>query len=109
MISKKITYFSFPGAKESLVESKDSLAKKIEFEGMPNQFYAKYSTSGMDSGQLCNPNSPLYNPINQTKFHSETGKYHYEWKKVKEEIFELYLSFLKTGNVAYIRQAERVQ
>jgi hypothetical protein len=41
--------------------------------------------------------------------HPVTGRDRWEWAAVGEDSFDLYVKFLRTGNAAHLRNAERVQ
>jgi hypothetical protein len=55
----------------------------------------------------------IYNPIGMfsegqsNKFLSKIGKKAWEFKGVSPRVFELYINFLKTKNIAWLRNAER--
>lgn len=72
------------------------------------RFFIKQSTSGPSSGS-----GILYNPVNDfltaenRRFDAQRGLKRYDFKAASEKKFELYMQFLKTENLAYLRNAER--
>lgn len=59
------------------------------------------------------PHGKLYNPIGlysegtANKFVAKFGKKTWEYKQVSLRVFELYVNFLKTKNIAWLNNAER--
>lgn len=59
------------------------------------------------------PNGQLYNPTgmfaegNHNKFLAKLGKPQWKFTKVNSKVFELYLNFLKTKNIAWLNNAQR--
>lgn len=59
------------------------------------------------------PYGKIFNPIGifsegrSNKFLKRSGKPEWQFKEVNSRVFELYLSFLRTKNIAYINLAER--
>ena len=49
----------------------------------------------------------MYSEGKNTQFLSRSGKNEYEFKKVSKEIFDMYLNFLSTKNLAWLNNAER--
>lgn len=78
-------------------ESKHTLAKRIN-----NKFYIRVGTYGR-----------IYNPIGMfsegksDKFVAKVGKKEFDFKEVNQKIFDLYLNFLSTKNIAWLNNAER--
>lgn len=71
------------------------------------RYWLKYATGGPDAGHLYNPQSPTFNAGQARRFRPESGRAQYEFRRVTKESFDLYLRFLRTGNLANLRQAER--
>jgi hypothetical protein len=82
----------------------NAVAKKISTEEA-NSFYVKRGTSGLEATRLLNVNSMWYDK--DKVFNKKIGKNVFEYSKVTETCFNLYLRFLQTKNVAYLRNAER--
>jgi hypothetical protein len=82
-------------------KSKHIYAKKMKQNGKTN-FFVKASKQGK-----------LYNPIgmfsegNHKRINKLTGSNEYNFKRVNLRIFELYISFLKSRNLAWLNNAER--
>lgn len=81
----------------------DCLAyKKTITESKEPHYYIKVGVHGK-----------IYNPIGMfsegrsNKFLSKIGKNEYNFTRVNKKIFDLYTSFLKTKNLAWLNNAER--
>jgi hypothetical protein len=84
--------------------SRDSdlvLAKKVIIEGN-TKYYIKVGTYG----KIFNPIG-LYSEGKENKFLSKIGRKEFDFKEVNPKIFDMYLSFLKTKNLAWLNNAER--
>lgn len=66
------------------------------------QFYLKVGTYG----KIFNPIG-MYSEGKQNKFLSKIGKDEYVFQRVNVKVFEMYLNFLKTKNIAWLNLAER--
>lgn len=77
-----------------------------------------YAKSMNSNGQTkyyikCNRYGKLYNPTgmfmegNHKRFNKMIGSNEFNFKRVNLRIFELYLSFLKSKNIAWLNNAER--
>jgi hypothetical protein len=59
------------------------------------------------------PNGRIYNPIgmfsegNHNKFLAKLGKPEWKYTKVNQKVFDMYLNFLRTKNVAWLNTAQR--
>ena len=55
----------------------------------------------------------VYNPIGMysegrhTKFLTKAGKKEYDFKQVPQKVFDMYLRFLRSKNIAWLNNAER--
>ena len=65
-----------------------------------------YFVKGNRYGKLFNP-SGMYSEGQHKRFNKLTGSDEFQFKKVSLRVFELYTSFLKTKNVAWLNNAER--
>ena len=78
------------------------MAEKITYTDGRQAFYVRVGTYGK-----------LYNPIGMysegrlKKYMAKFGKKEWTLKKVNPKVFQLYVSFLKTKNVAWFNNAER--
>jgi hypothetical protein len=83
-------------------ENEFVVAKTIKNGSRPTKFFVKVG-----------PHGKLYNPIGlfsegkNNKFLAKIGKKEWEFKEVNQQIFDLYLSFLSTKNIAWLNNAER--
>jgi hypothetical protein len=76
-------------------------AKAINAEGE-----TKYFVKCNRYGKLFNP-SGMFTEGNHKRFNKMIGSNEFNFKRVNLRIFELYTSFLKTRNVAWLNNAER--
>ena len=78
------------------------MAEKITYNDGREAFYVRVGTYGK-----------LYNPIGMhsegrlKKYMAKFGKKEWTMKKVNPKVFEFYVSFLKTKNLAWFNNAER--
>ena len=57
-------------------------------------------------GRIFNPMG-LYSEGKENKFLSKIGKNEYNFTKVNQKVFDMYLNFLRTKNIAWLNNAER--
>lgn len=108
---KKVEYFTMLGDHNHIdsdnrpranSETNLVVAKTIQYNDKPVRFYVKIG-----------PHGKLYNPIGMysegqnNKFLSKIGRKEWEFKEVNQQIFNLYLNFLTTKNIAWLNNAER--
>jgi hypothetical protein len=81
-------------------ETADVFAKKII--GNTTKYFIKIGLYGR-----------IYNPIGaysegrHTKFLTKTGKKEYDFKQVPQKVFDMYINFLRSKNIAWLNNAER--
>ena len=93
-------------ANECSAEDVTSIAKKsIDAVLNSEKFWIKICNNGINSGKFFDPLSNLEEELKN--YESHTGRYRYAYKSVSRECFDLYLSFLKTKNSAFLKNAER--
>lgn len=91
------------------VDEPSCIAKQVFNDTLcENQYYLKRCMVGADAGKLYDPLSTNFNINNTNRFYTDRGQHHYEFKKVSEEAFRLFSSFIETKQPAFCRQAERV-
>lgn len=83
-------------------ENNKVVAKTVTTDNKPSRYYIKVGTYG----KIYNPIG-LYSEGNNTKFLSKIGRKQFEFKEVNNNIFNLYLNFLTTKNIAWLNNAER--
>lgn len=88
-----------PRAKE---ENGSVVAKSVQTDNKPFRYYIKVGTYG----KIYNPIG-LYSEGKNSKFLSKIGRKQFEFKEVNQKIFDLYLNFLTTKNLAWLNNAER--
>jgi hypothetical protein len=62
-------------------------------------------TRGIDSGLFFNPLNHHHDDL--VRFDSHTGKLRFCWREVSRTSFDQYVQFLKSGNQAMLRMAQR--
>lgn len=82
-------------------ESKNVVAKSTSKNNL-NKFYIKIGTYG----KIFNPMG-LFSEGKNEKFIAKIGKKEFEFKEVNQKVFDLYLNFLSTKNLAWLNNAER--
>ncbi len=65
------------------------------------------NSKGADAGFMVNPQSIYYNEAILTSLDKQRDKAMIELREVEQETFDYYFKFLETGNVTYLRHAER--
>jgi|LakMenEpi03Aug12_release.lakeMendotaPanAssembly.Ray.scaffolds.fasta_scaffold379737_2 hypothetical protein len=78
------------------------VAKSIKVEDRPKRFYVKVG----NHGRIFNPIG-LFSEGTHTKFLSKIGRKEWEFKEVNQKVFDLYINFLTTKNIAWLTNAER--
>jgi hypothetical protein len=87
---KSLTKGYGSGGKEVDFNSDSCIAKELyDRDTKKNYFYVKFGVAGYSSGTYLNP----YNPDSRTTF---------EFRRVDETQFELYLKFLRTRSERYL-------
>lgn len=102
-------YYTALGDHESIdedgnprVNNKENCLAYIRENDKDKQYYIKVGTYGK-----------IYNPIGlfsegkSKKFLSKIGKNEYTFSKVNQKVFDLYVNFLRTKNIAWLNNAER--
>lgn len=79
----------------------EAYAKKVILNGK-TKFYIKTGAYG----KVYNPIG-LYSEGTAAKFLAKTGKPAWQFKEVNGRIFDMYVSFLRTKNLAWLNNAER--
>jgi len=82
-------------------ESSKVVAKSVYKNGN-NKFYIKIGTYG----RIFNPIG-LFSEGKNEKFIAKIGRKEFEFKEVNQKVFDLYLNFLSTKNIAWLNNAER--
>lgn len=85
-----------------LDDENKSLAKCVSVGDRPPRFYIKVGTYG----KIYNPIG-LYTEGQSEKFLAKIGRKQFEYKEVNQKVFEMYVSFLTTKNLAWLNNAER--
>ncbi len=77
------------------------LAKSVSGEGSTRYFIKTGAY-----GRICNPIG-MYTEGTENKFLSKIGKDEWTFKEVNSSVFDQYVSFLRTKNIAWLTNAER--
>jgi hypothetical protein len=72
-----------------------------------DKYYIKCGNSPGKHGTFYNPLDILARGDDLTRFDQMSGKYFYEFREVKKDSFDNYVTYLKTKRQAYFREAER--
>jgi len=103
-----ITHYTVIGDHDSIQDNKPitnderkSLAKTIETNGN-TRYFVKIGAYG----KLYNPIG-MYSEGKDKKFLSKIGKNQFEFKQVNMKVFDLYVEFLRSRNVAWLNNAQR--
>lgn len=83
-------------------EVSDKVFAKKNISDTKIRYYIKVGTYG----KIYNPIG-LYSEGTENKFLSKIGKRAWEFKEVNNRIFDMYINFLRTKNIAWINNAER--
>jgi hypothetical protein len=103
------TYYTLLG-KHSAVDQNgyplvDNKEKSMAYTKNINNNIQYYLKVGL-YGKIFNPMG-LYSEGRQNKFLSKIGKNEYNFTKVNQKVFDMYLNFLKSKNIAWLNNAER--
>lgn len=82
-------------------ETPSTFAKSITKNDI-TKFYIKTGTYG----KIYNPMG-MFSEGKENKFNAKIGKKEYDFKQVNQRIFDLYVTFLSTKNIAWLNNAER--
>lgn len=87
---------------DPVVSSQEKALAYSRISSKNKQFYIKVGLYG----KIYNPIG-LYSEGKSNKFLSKVGKQEYNFVKVNNKVFDMYLQFLKTKNIAWLNNAER--
>lgn len=83
-----------------------SVAKKTEdISNKTTSYWVKICNGSINSGKLYDPSTNLFEELK--RFDSYTGRNRFSYKKVSEECFNHYVSYLTTKKTSFLRNAER--
>lgn len=100
-------YYTLYGDHEYIDEegnprTNDDKNNKILARNSNGKFYIKIGAHG----RIFNPIG-MYSEGRHQKFLSKIGKNEFDFAKVNQKVFDLYLNFLRTKNTAWLSNAER--
>lgn len=107
----KYTYYVLFGQHDNLdensnpitLDSKKSIAySRLNNSTMTEDYYVKVGLYG----KIFNPMG-LFSEGRQNKFLSKVGKNEFNFTKVNKKVFQMYVNFLRTKNLAWLNNAER--
>lgn len=87
-------------------QSSDCVAKSsvVEKTGVA-KYFVRVCRRGIDTGTFYNPQ--IHPKAELIRFDGHTGRMRYDFTEVSRAAFDNYLAFLKTGNTALLRVAQR--
>lgn len=93
----------FDSSNRPRIDDEDkALAKCVHVGSKPPKYYIKVGTYG----KIYNPIG-LYSEGKSEKFLAKIGRKQFEYKEVNQKIFDMYVTFLTTKNLAWLNNAER--
>ncbi len=98
--------FAFDTAGKPTTNNRVASCKTVK-KGAVTNYFVKYATDGPDKGHMLNPYSIYYREGDDTRIEARRGSMLYEFRKVPEVCFALYLKFLTSKISAYRIDAER--
>jgi hypothetical protein len=105
----KYLYYTTIGSNLSTDDNNNSIAKDkksaLAYTKITNNEEQHYIKVGL-YGKIFNPIG-MYSEGRQNKFLSKVGKQEYNFTRVNSKVFDMYLNFLRTKNVAWLNNAER--
>lgn len=81
--------------------------KRVTLENKVS-YFIKFAVEGPDRGHMLNPYSIYYREGDDTRIEARRGSMRYEFKKVDEKAFNLYVRFLTSKIGAFRHDAERM-
>jgi transcriptional regulator of NAD metabolism len=108
---RQVNYFTLIGENDffddqnrprSNSENKHTVAKSVTVNNNPTRYYIKIGAYG----KIYNPIG-LYSEGKNTKFLSKIGKKEFEYTEVNQSVFDMYINFLTSKNIAWLNNAER--
>lgn len=100
-------YYTKGGETEIDAQAPSIYAQQI-WNGKYYEYWIKHATSGPDSPHLLNPwGMHFVAGVDDVATTRHLGRPKYDFKKVNESVFKMYVDFLKTGKELYYRHAER--
>jgi hypothetical protein len=108
--TREFTYYTIFGDHDRLdkdnnpilvMDSDKALAKRAIINDK-TKFYIKIGAHG----KIYNPMG-MFSEGQANRFMSQSGKRAWEFREVNNKVFDMYLSFLKTKNIAWLNNAQR--
>jgi hypothetical protein len=87
------------------VESSECVAKCSVIKTGVAKYFIRVCRRGIDTGTFYNPQ--VHSKAELVRYDAHTGKMRYHFTEVSQSAFDNYVGFLKTGNVALLRVAQR--
>lgn len=107
--SPSFTYYTILGQQDQVNEEgfpvvfkKNSALAYTKTINDEIQYFLKIGTYG----KIYNPMG-LYSEGKSNKFMAKIGKNEYNFTRVNQKVFDMYLNFLKSKNIAWLNNAER--
>ncbi len=99
--------FHFKDKGEITEDTNGSYAMRREYPSGHKEYFVKYATTGGSVNRMLNPWGLYFTAGDETKVEKMMGRKRYEFRRVKESVFDAYLKFLSTQNQRYLLNAER--
>jgi len=112
--SNSISYYTIMGSQDFLDENEqprctNETSKNIfAIKTIRDDGSIKYTIKLDNRGKMYNPLS-IYGESQASSFLDRVCRSNNKYKEVNQKSFEMYLYFLKTKNIAWLHNAERVQ
>lgn len=85
----------------------DVFGKIVKDSNDITRYFLKRITGGQENGRLLNPQSMWHTAGIEKAYDKRHGRKTCEFSQVTKTCFELYMKFLSSKNIAYLRNAER--
>lgn len=99
-------FFTLTGDQDFFDKDKNPCAKKDSDKVLARKIGSIRQIKIGPNGHVFNPVG-LYSEKDANKFNKQKGRFEYQYRRVNKEVFDNYVNFLRTKNVAWIRLTER--
>jgi len=99
-------FFTILGNHDYIDENKRPCTKAETNSTFAKILNTKFFIKTGTYGRIYNPMG-MFSEGKENKFNSKIGKKEFEFKQVNQKIFDMYINFLSTKNIAWLNNAER--
>lgn len=103
----KSTGFTMFGKEISIADPHCYAKQVIDTGDDKIKYFIKRCKSGPETGSLLNPYGINFMPGDERKKAVSHGHNKYEFSKVSQEVFDFYMSFMRSQGIQFLRRAER--